>query len=267
MQNTMYMLVGLWSGRITVKSVLANWGIVLVSNFAGCVATVYYFGYLTELHKPEPFLSWVKAGADNKINLPPHVAFLRAIPANALVCTSVLFGLAARDMFGKIAGIWIPFAVFVLCGFEHCIANMAWVPLGLFYGAESTWWRWLFQNLPLVIIGNVLGGGLLSGAAFLLFDWTKVDSAVGACKNEDLPENDMGSLLPRFLSDLKFRRGQRGTEVLGQRGAECESSVSQQREHNGIVEADHARTGTGDLARSPSAAKQEYEAEAAFKDP
>jgi hypothetical protein len=99
----------------------------------------------------------------------------------------------------------------------------------------------------------------------------------------------MGSLLPRFLSDLKFRRGQRGTEVLGQRGAECESSVSQQREHNGIVEADHARTGmtnftqllyttysilillsttgTGDLARSPSAAKQEYEAEAAFKDP
>ena len=111
----MYMLVGLWSGRITVKSVLTNWGnrththtlksvltnwgmlvklsrmrgnrilniyiymcvcvcvcvclsvcvcvyssigIVLVSNFVGCVATVYYFGYLTELHKPEPFLSW-----------------------------------------------------------------------------------------------------------------------------------------------------------------------------------------------------------------
>jgi len=78
------MLIGLWSRRITKRELLVNWVAVLFSNFAGCVATVYFFGYLTGACATEPVLSWVIYVAEKKMHLKPEVAFLRAIPANAL---------------------------------------------------------------------------------------------------------------------------------------------------------------------------------------
>ena len=80
----MTMLIGVWSRRITKTHLLVNWVAVLFSNFAGCVATVYFFGYLTGACATEPVLSWVKYVAEKKMHLKPEVAFLRAIPANAL---------------------------------------------------------------------------------------------------------------------------------------------------------------------------------------
>jgi formate/nitrite transporter FocA (FNT family) len=75
---------------------------VLVSNFVGCVFTVYIFADLTDLFSHEPWTSYAKDIAVTKINLKPEVAFLRAIPANALVCTSLLLGQQSRDMIGKL---------------------------------------------------------------------------------------------------------------------------------------------------------------------
>ena len=99
--NAMCMLIGLLARRITLRELAYNWLVVLVSNFAGAVFTVYLFSYLTELHATEPWLSYVQGIAVAKVNMKPHVAFLRAIPANALVCTCLLLGLSARDMLGK----------------------------------------------------------------------------------------------------------------------------------------------------------------------
>ncbi len=99
--NSMCMLIGLWARRVTVRELCYNWSVVLVSNFAGAVFTVYLFSYLTQLHSTEPWLSYVQGIAVTKINMKPEVAFLRAIPANALVCTCLLIGLSARDMIGK----------------------------------------------------------------------------------------------------------------------------------------------------------------------
>jgi hypothetical protein len=72
---------------------------------------------------------------------------------------------------------WFPIMMFSIIGFEHSIANMAFVPLGLMVGAHETvdYRTWLYQNLILVILGNIVGGGLIvGGAEFFLFDWTKV---------------------------------------------------------------------------------------------
>ena len=72
---------------------------------------------------------------------------------------------------------WFPIMMFAICGFEHAIANMAFVPLGLMLGADATvnYRVWLYQNLLLVILGNIVGGGLIvGGAEYFLFDWTKV---------------------------------------------------------------------------------------------
>jgi formate/nitrite transporter FocA (FNT family) len=100
--NAMSMMIGWMSGRVTFLEILYNWSVVLVSNFAGATVTVYFFGYLTKLFVAEPWLSYIQGVTVYKIHLSPEVAFLRAIPANALVCTCVLIGLSARDMTGKI---------------------------------------------------------------------------------------------------------------------------------------------------------------------
>jgi formate/nitrite transporter FocA (FNT family) len=100
--NAMSLMIGLFAKRVTIFELLYNWSVVLVSNFVGCVLTVYLFAHLTELFEHEPWQSYIKGVAVYKINLKPEVAFLRAIPANALVCTSVLLGQQARDMTGKL---------------------------------------------------------------------------------------------------------------------------------------------------------------------
>jgi formate/nitrite transporter FocA (FNT family) len=100
--NAMSLLIGLFAKRVTVFELMYNWSVVLVSNFVGCVFTVFMFAELTDLFAHEPWESFAKGIAITKINLKPEVAFLRAIPANALVCTSVLLGQQARDMLGKL---------------------------------------------------------------------------------------------------------------------------------------------------------------------
>ncbi len=100
--NAMTMLIGLFARRITALGLLYNWSVVLVSNFAGCVVTVFLFGKLTHLFEDEPWLSYSRSVAVYKVHLKPEVCFLRAIPANALVCTSVLLGQQAQNMPGKL---------------------------------------------------------------------------------------------------------------------------------------------------------------------
>jgi hypothetical protein len=70
---------------------------------------------------------------------------------------------------------WFPIMVFAATGFEHSIANMAYIPLGLMYGADADYKKWLYQNLLLVILGNIVGGGIVvGGAEYFLFDWTRL---------------------------------------------------------------------------------------------
>ena len=70
---------------------------------------------------------------------------------------------------------FFPIMIFAVSGFEHAIANMAFVPLGLMYGADADYKKWLYQNLLFVILGNIVGGGIVvGGAEYFLFDWTRL---------------------------------------------------------------------------------------------
>ena len=104
------------------------------------------------------------------------------VACNVLVCLGVLCAMTARDTTGKILGAYLPVALFVFCGFEHSIANLFYVPAGLFaksiptyaaLAAESgldlsalTWGHFLLNNLLPVTIGNILGG---AGVGLLLW--------------------------------------------------------------------------------------------------
>ncbi|KAG8689753.1 hypothetical protein FRC11_000800 [Ceratobasidium sp. 423] len=163
--NTMILSIGVYNKVIPLGLLITNWIIVYVGNWCGCLITAYFFGYLTDLFKSESYRSYLAAVTLSKLE--DHgwgVLFLKAIPANAMVCMAVVLGLASRDSAGKIMALWFPVVMFVLCGFEHCVANMFFTSLGLMYGAPSTIRRQWF-NQSAAIPGNLIGGAIVIGLA------------------------------------------------------------------------------------------------------
>jgi len=90
------------------------------------------------------------------------------ILCNILVCAGVMCSLCAKTVPGRILGAFVPVSLFVIGGFEHCVANMYYIPIGLFAGAEDVTWRaFLLGNLVPVTLGNLLGGMGFGGLIWL----------------------------------------------------------------------------------------------------
>ncbi len=172
-----------WASRlITTRQVLRNWGLVYVGNFAGSVGTALLV-YLSGV--------WALGGhgvganavaiAAAKCDLPWMEAFCRGILCNALVCLAVWLSQSARSTTDKILAIIWPIAGFVAMGFEHCIANMYFIPLGIILkgnpemmgslavgpaGIGSLDWGGLMNNLVPVTLGNIVGGTLMVAGVY-----------------------------------------------------------------------------------------------------
>lgn len=109
-----------------------------------------------------------------KCSLPFGRAFVLAILCNVLVCLGVMLAMTAKDTIGRILGAFLPVSYFVICGFEHCVANMFYIPAGLMaksvpayaqLAAEMgidlsalTWQNFVLANLLPVTLGNLAGG-------------------------------------------------------------------------------------------------------------
>jgi formate/nitrite transporter len=117
--------------------------------------------------------------AYNKINLTFTEALWRGIGCNWLVCLAVWMALAARQTIGKIFAIFFPVMAFVALGFEHCIANMYFIPTGILFvqklplpaiaGMDPgmiNWVNFLWKNLLPVTIGNIIGGTVFVGMSY-----------------------------------------------------------------------------------------------------
>ena len=157
------MVAGLPARRVPLGRLLRSWGFVYVGNFIGSVllALALYESGLMGTPKDQTALGQRAAAiADMRIAIPLVEAFVRGILCNMLVCLAVIIALSARDASGKILGIYFPIMVFVLCGFEHSIANMYFLSAGLL--AKGTFlsrefWT-IFHNLIPVTLGNIVGG-------------------------------------------------------------------------------------------------------------
>jgi formate/nitrite transporter len=141
--------------RISTSAMLRVWLIVYLGNLAGAVGMAVLVSFSGTLNGPVGELA-VRI-AEAKMALPPVEALVRGILCNALVCLAVWLTFAAQSVAGKILAVLWPITAFVALGFEHSVANMYLIPLGLLQGAEGGLGG-LLANLVPVTVGNVIGG-------------------------------------------------------------------------------------------------------------
>ncbi|NLJ57190.1 MAG: formate/nitrite transporter family protein [Firmicutes bacterium] len=167
------MVAGFLEKKVSLKEVFNNWGWVYVFNFVGSLIVVALFFY-SGIWKANGAAVGLKAinTAVAKTSLPWSEAFFRGIFCNWLVCLAVWLSMAGKDAFGKIIGIMIPITAFVAAGFEHSIANMYFIPMGILLKSQPifqsliaadvtqglTWGTFLWNNLVPVTLGNIVGG-------------------------------------------------------------------------------------------------------------
>jgi formate transporter len=179
------LIVMAWaSGKVSTRALLRNWGLVYLGNFVGSIGTAlmvligkqYAFGGgaigLTALNI-----------AKSKVELGFAQAIALGVLCNVLVCLAVWMTFSARTTIDKIAAIIFPIAGFVAAGFEHSIANMYFIPIGLLiknYAGSDFWqsigktpadytsltWTGFLGNLVPVTIGNIIGGAILVAAIY-----------------------------------------------------------------------------------------------------
>ena len=155
--NLMFMSV--LSGNAKFSNMLLKWVLVYVANFIGSMLIVWMM-YNTGLVSGGVADKAV-AIARAKVHLGFAPAFFRAILCNWLVCLAVWLAIAAQDVTGKIWGIFFPIMAFVASGFEHSIANMYFIPIGMFLDkTHSITWGGFFHNIVPVTLGNIVGGAL-----------------------------------------------------------------------------------------------------------
>jgi len=163
--NNATFIPGVLNKRYGWGKVMKNWSLVWISNFVGALFFAYVIVYLTEIIASDPWLSGIVHIAEAKTSYPWHIVFIKGIAANWLVCLAVWLGLASRTPTGKILGIWFPVMCFVAIGFEHSIANMFFIPSGIFQGADISWFAFIWDNLIPATLGNIIGGSLFVGCA------------------------------------------------------------------------------------------------------
>jgi formate/nitrite transporter len=153
------------SGHVSTRQVVRNWGWVYLGNLVGALGTAFlvWLADVQALGDGAVGDTMVRI-ARSKTSLDPVSALARGVLCNVLVCLAVWLCMGARGVADKILAIVFPISAFVACGFEHSVANMYFLPIGLAVAAGTSAPLSLeaaFNNLALVTIGNILGGTVL----------------------------------------------------------------------------------------------------------
>jgi formate transporter len=176
------LIVMAWaSRRVSTARLLRNWAIVYIGNLSGAIATA---AILFESRQYEFGKGAVGAQALTTAAAKSNLGFVQAIAlgilCNTLVCLAVWLCYSARTTADKVLAIVPPITAFVAAGFEHSVANMFFIPMGLFVKSAGfadgradipdlshlTWSRFVARNLLPVTIGNIIGGALMVGAVY-----------------------------------------------------------------------------------------------------
>jgi formate/nitrite transporter len=159
------MTIGFIYRKYSFFKVLRNWFIVYFGNLLGSLIIallVYNSGLLVRSGSLTAMGEVAVNISSTKLHLSFTEALCRGVLCNMLVCLAVIMCIASRSVVGKIFGIYFPIMVFVASGYEHSVANMYFLPVGLMSAGElGSNFFVIFRNLIPVTIGNIIGGLLI----------------------------------------------------------------------------------------------------------
>lgn len=178
--------MAVYDKKAKLKGMIRNLTIVYISNFIGAALMAWMINNCGQLNFSDggagAFTIKVALG---KVGIDPMQAIVSGILCNVLVCLAIFMAATAKDVAGKCIAIFFPIFVFVISGFEHCVANMYYIPAGIFathnplYVAKATEiygitaeqlsglnFGTMFSNLVPVTIGNVIGGMVFVGLLY-----------------------------------------------------------------------------------------------------
>jgi formate/nitrite transporter len=153
---------------VTVRSMLRNWGLVFVGNFAGAfavavmMAVTFTFGFSMPPNEVGEAIGtigegrtvgYAEYGAAGMLTL-----FIRAVLCNWMVSTGVVAAMMSTSVSGKVITMWMPVLLFFYMGFEHSIVNMFLFPSGLLLGGDFSVMDYLLWNEIPTVVGNLVGG-------------------------------------------------------------------------------------------------------------
>jgi formate/nitrite transporter len=183
------MIIGVMEKKITVAAMLKNWVFVYLGNFIGGVGLSYLISETTQLNMDKGALgAYAINAALGKCTMDFKSAFIMGIFCNVLVCIAVWISWGGKDIVSKVIGLYFPIWLFVTSGYEHCVANMYFIPVGLFakkndlcvsaamdkYGITAeqlqnlSWSNFFVDNLVPVTLGNIVGGMVVVGLVYWL---------------------------------------------------------------------------------------------------
>ena len=171
--------------RVKLAMLLRNWIVVYLGNLFGAALIVLLVSATGQLGYSSNGLAvlTIKIAAA-KTGLSFGAAFAGGILCNALVCIAVLLAMASKSIIGKIAGIWFPIMAFVLSGFEHSVANMYYIPAGIFASMNPAYATaaqeagvnmanlnalGFLGNIVPVTLGNIVGGAVIALVMWFCF--------------------------------------------------------------------------------------------------
>ncbi len=165
--------------KVTIKGLIKNWITVYLGNLVGSLFIAAAMAYFGQLNYGNGMLAMYTINvAAIKCAMPFGNALVMGITCNILVTLAVLMSMTAKDTLGKIAGAFVPVAFFVFAGYEHSVANMYYVPAGIFASKISEYYDmamsmgidmtnlnimgFITGNLIPVTLGNIIGGVIVS---------------------------------------------------------------------------------------------------------
>lgn len=173
------------SKNISTRELLRNWGIVYAGNFVGATATAMFMFFTGQYLFSDGAVGLnILTIADYKCSLPFLQSFALGVFCNTLVCLAVWLCFSCYTATDKILAIIFPITAFVACGFEHCVANMYFIPMGMLvkeFSDNALWgligrspsdfghltgFNYVFKNLLPVTIGNIFGGSVMVGIVY-----------------------------------------------------------------------------------------------------
>ena len=187
------LIVMAWASRkVSTREMLRNWVIVYFGNLVGALGLVVlvFFSHHFDMNGGRIGLSILNTGVA-KIQPDVVTLFFKGVLCNVLVCLAVWLAYAGRSVTDKILALILPVSAFIAAGFEHCVANMYFLPLAWLlvqtgnvpanFDASLISISGIIHNLVPVTLGNIVGGAGLVGALY----WAIYRAAFGATSSDE----------------------------------------------------------------------------------